>query len=186
VKVLCRDRCRRCPPDPAQRRTYGQKQSILPSDSYLRFFVAFTVDKPHAFATEVLRGAPRARSWLTRRRPLACGRTLGSHPALYIKTANPAFAGFGNLAERAGLRRTSLCGALRARGARAMGASLRPSSSPICRSRVRTPLRVQTKKGASRPLFWIWRRERDSNPRYGLTRIHAFQACSFNHSDTSP
>ena len=31
-----------------------------------------------------------------------------------------------------------------------------------------------------------WRRERDSNPRYGLSRIHTFQACSFNHSDTSP
>ena len=31
-----------------------------------------------------------------------------------------------------------------------------------------------------------WRRERDSNPRYGLTRIHAFQACAFNRSATSP
>ena len=31
-----------------------------------------------------------------------------------------------------------------------------------------------------------WRRERDSNPRSGLTRLHTFQACSFNHSDTSP
>ena len=31
-----------------------------------------------------------------------------------------------------------------------------------------------------------WRRGRDSNPRNGLTRLHTFQACSFNHSDTSP
>ncbi len=32
----------------------------------------------------------------------------------------------------------------------------------------------------------IWRRGRDSNPRSSLTRLHTFQACSFNHSDTSP
>ncbi len=32
----------------------------------------------------------------------------------------------------------------------------------------------------------MWRRERDSNPRSGITRLHTFQACSFNHSDTSP
>ena len=32
----------------------------------------------------------------------------------------------------------------------------------------------------------IWRRERDSNPRYSLTRIHTFQACSLSHSDISP
>jgi hypothetical protein len=31
-----------------------------------------------------------------------------------------------------------------------------------------------------------WRRERDSNPRNGLTRLHTFQACSFNRSDISP
>jgi hypothetical protein len=31
-----------------------------------------------------------------------------------------------------------------------------------------------------------WRRERDSNPRYGLKRTHTFQACSLSHSDTSP
>lgn len=31
-----------------------------------------------------------------------------------------------------------------------------------------------------------WRRRRDSNPRYGLSRTHAFQACTFNHSVTSP
>ena len=30
------------------------------------------------------------------------------------------------------------------------------------------------------------RRERDSNPRYGVNRIHAFQACAFNRSATSP
>ena len=30
------------------------------------------------------------------------------------------------------------------------------------------------------------RRERDSNPRSALPRIHAFQACSFSHSDISP
>ncbi len=34
--------------------------------------------------------------------------------------------------------------------------------------------------------FYLWRRERDSNPRYGLTRTHTFQACSLSHSDTSP
>ena len=34
--------------------------------------------------------------------------------------------------------------------------------------------------------YKIWRRERDSNPRSGITRLHTFQACSFNHSDTSP
>src|SRR4030042_1905514 len=32
----------------------------------------------------------------------------------------------------------------------------------------------------------IWRRGWDSNPRYALRRTHAFQACSFSHSDTSP
>ena len=31
-----------------------------------------------------------------------------------------------------------------------------------------------------------WRRKRDSNPRYGLSRTHAFQACTFNHSVISP
>ncbi len=31
-----------------------------------------------------------------------------------------------------------------------------------------------------------WRRERDSNPRYGVNRIHAFQACAFDHSAISP
>ena len=31
-----------------------------------------------------------------------------------------------------------------------------------------------------------WRRVRDSNSRYKFPRIHAFQACSFNHSDNSP
>jgi hypothetical protein len=40
-------------------------------------------------------------------------------------------------------------------------------------------------KGPSRgPLFW--RRGRDSNPRYGFHRTHAFQACDLNHSSTSP
>lgn len=32
----------------------------------------------------------------------------------------------------------------------------------------------------------MWRRERDSNPRYALKRTHAFQACDLNHSSTSP
>ena len=32
----------------------------------------------------------------------------------------------------------------------------------------------------------VWRRGRDSNPRYTLRRTHAFQACSLSHSDTSP
>src|SRR5688500_19519859 len=27
---------------------------------------------------------------------------------------------------------------------------------------------------------------RDSNPRYGLSRLHALQACAFNHSATCP
>ena len=31
-----------------------------------------------------------------------------------------------------------------------------------------------------------WRRERDSNPRQGVNPEHAFQACDFNHSSTSP
>ena len=31
----------------------------------------------------------------------------------------------------------------------------------------------------------IWRRERDSNPRYA-ERIHTFQACAFSHSAISP
>ena len=30
------------------------------------------------------------------------------------------------------------------------------------------------------------RRGGDSNPRCGVTRTHAFQACTFSHSDTSP
>ena len=38
----------------------------------------------------------------------------------------------------------------------------------------------------NRPSKIKWRRERDSNPRSGITRLHTFQACSFNHSDTSP
>ena len=32
----------------------------------------------------------------------------------------------------------------------------------------------------------VWRRGRDSNPRYGFHRTHAFQACDLNHSSTSP
>src|SRR5437763_4279892 len=32
----------------------------------------------------------------------------------------------------------------------------------------------------------VQRRGRDSNPRYGLSRIQHFQCCSFGHSDTSP
>src|SRR6056297_2567227 len=32
----------------------------------------------------------------------------------------------------------------------------------------------------------FWRRERDSNPRYPFQGKHAFQACAFNHSATSP
>jgi hypothetical protein len=35
-------------------------------------------------------------------------------------------------------------------------------------------------------LMTSWRRERDSNPRYGLSRTHAFQACTLNHSAISP
>ena len=35
------------------------------------------------------------------------------------------------------------------------------------------------------PLF-VWRRERDSNPRYILRYTHAFQACPFSHSGISP
>ena len=31
-----------------------------------------------------------------------------------------------------------------------------------------------------------WRREWDSNPRYGFRRTHAFQACALNHSAISP
>ena len=31
-----------------------------------------------------------------------------------------------------------------------------------------------------------WRRERDSNPRYGIHRTHAFQACTLSHSVISP
>ena len=31
-----------------------------------------------------------------------------------------------------------------------------------------------------------WRREWDSNPRYGFHRTHAFQACDLNHSSISP
>ena len=44
--------------------------------------------------------------------------------------------------------------------------------------------------GSRRRLPWTstknWRRGRDSNPRYGVSRIHAFQACSLDRSDTSP
>ena len=40
--------------------------------------------------------------------------------------------------------------------------------------------------GCGRLHFTKWRRVRDSNSRYRFPRIHAFQACSFNHSDNSP
>ncbi len=47
-----------------------------------------------------------------------------------------------------------------------------------------------SKRGTSRQLpFCALKEERrggDSNPRYGFTRTHAFQACTFSHSDTSP
>ncbi len=52
-------------------------------------------------------------------------------------------------------------------------------------SRVRT-VSTRHKKGPIRALFYVWRRERDSNPRYSLHRIHTFQACAFNRSATSP
>ncbi len=32
----------------------------------------------------------------------------------------------------------------------------------------------------------VWRRERDSNPRHGIPRIHAFQACALDRSAISP
>ena len=50
-----------------------------------------------------------------------------------------------------------------------------------------TEKRNSDKKEANR-MKWksAWRWGRDLNPWYGFDRIHAFQACSFNHSDTSP
>ena len=33
--------------------------------------------------------------------------------------------------------------------------------------------------------FFIWRRVRDLNPRYGVHRTHDFQSCSFGRSDNS-
>ena len=40
----------------------------------------------------------------------------------------------------------------------------------------------KTHKGS----LFVWRRERDSNPRYGIRRTHAFQACTLSHSVISP
>src|SRR6185312_9665460 len=60
----------------------------------------------------------------------------------------------------------------------------------IYASRVRIPhtfCECQSKRGLEGPFcFGNWRRERDSNPRYDVSRIHAFQACSLDRSDTSP
>ena len=41
-------------------------------------------------------------------------------------------------------------------------------------------------EGSPTKIFPNWRRERDSNPRYAVKRIHEFQSCSLNHSDISP
>jgi hypothetical protein len=48
------------------------------------------------------------------------------------------------------------------------------------------PLLKRKTAGFSSCSLLQWRRERDSNPRYAVKRTHAFQACSLNHSDTSP
>ena len=44
--------------------------------------------------------------------------------------------------------------------------------------------RVSVSPAVSRQVKW--RRERDSNPRYSFQSKHAFQACAFNRSATSP
>ena len=41
-------------------------------------------------------------------------------------------------------------------------------------------------KGSAQPKSKLWRRGRDSNPRYGVNRTHDFQSCTFNRSVTSP
>ena len=49
-----------------------------------------------------------------------------------------------------------------------------------------SPFSVRYKKPRLRGAFHIWRRGRDSNPRYGLSRTLTFQASPFDHSGTSP
>ena len=53
-----------------------------------------------------------------------------------------------------------------------------------CRGGVRPKAHAAPATGGRRRRRW--RRGWDSNPRNGLTRLPAFQASSFNHSDTSP
>ena len=50
----------------------------------------------------------------------------------------------------------------------------------VCPAESKLVFRIFVKKCDS------WRRDRDSNPRYSLTHTHAFQACAFDHSATSP
>ena len=65
----------------------------------------------------------------------------------------------------------------------------RPTGRPPDRrlsNRFSSLLSPPIKKTAQGPSFHYWRRGRDSNPRYGFHRTHAFQACDLNHSSTSP
>ena len=54
------------------------------------------------------------------------------------------------------------------------------------RVQILSPFSVKYKKPRLRGAFHIWRRGRDSNPRYGLSRTLTFQASPFDHSGTSP
>ena len=78
------------------------------------------------------------------------------------------------LAEREGLIRAILALTLRAHYVRQKTASCYFFRTIILTSRVR----MQDPTN--------WRRERDSNPRYGMNRIHTFQACAFSRSAISP
>ncbi len=63
----------------------------------------------------------------------------------------------------------------------------RPAAVPIRSGRIgRTQTLIYRGFESRVRLVSIWRRERDSNPRYAFGRIHTFQACAFNRSAISP
>ena len=61
-----------------------------------------------------------------------------------------------------------------------------PDTRRVCKTAVQTTTYLTAADSCEVGLFRGWRRGRDSNPRYGFHRTHAFQACDLNHSSTSP
>ena len=96
---------------------------------------------------------------------------------------NPAKAGLSVTCGRDRLRRVAAGPSGDFRCRENASARLRLGSNRV---QILGPFSVRYKKPRLRGAFHIWRRGRDSNPRYGLSRTLTFQASPFDHSGTSP